>query len=98
MAFLQSVAFAAFFLEDQNFLAFSLFNDPGRHLGAFNSRLPNFDGIAFSYQQNIIQLQGIAYFTGKLFNPKTLTRCHLILFTAGTNNSVHFFLQHQNEK
>lgn len=97
MAFPQSVALTAFFLEDQNFLALALFNDLRRHLGACNGRLPYFDGIAFSYQQNIIELHGFAYFTGQLFNPKTLARCHLILFTAGTNNSVHFFLQHQNE-
>lgn len=98
MAFHQLVAFAAFFLEDQNLLAFALLNDLGRHLGACNRRLTNFHGLAFSYQQNIIQLHGISYLADKLFNPKMLACCHLILFTAGTNNRVHFFLQHQNEK
>jgi hypothetical protein len=91
MALLQRVTLTTLLFEDNDFFAFVLLNDGGRYLSALNNRLAYFDSLAISDHENIGKLYDIANLAGQFFNPQTISRCNLILFTTGTNNCVHAF-------
>jgi hypothetical protein len=95
MASLPAIAFAPFFLKNEDFLCLCLTHDPAGDLSIFDQRSADFHFVITADEQNVAQSNAVSHLTGKLFDSHEIPFSHAVLLSARTNYSVshHIFLK-----
>ena len=76
-------------LEDTDLLVTPVCKNFGFDAGAIDGGAPNSNLLAICDHQYLGQIDNVAGFTGKLFDPDTVSHTESVLFTACLNYCVH---------
>ena len=76
-------------LEDTDFLITPMREDFGLDAGAIDGGAPDCNLLAVCDHQYLGQIDNVAGFAGKLFDPDTVSHTESVLFTACLNHCVH---------
>ena len=83
------VLFSSFFLKDNNFIIFKIFDDNGVNLCLINKRSANQSFFPILDKKDFIKNYGRFFLETKFFNLKNVSLLNFVLFSAGFNNCKH---------
>src|SRR5690606_11627799 len=89
VALLLAIVLAATEFADLHFLVAALRHDFGGHFGAGNQRLADGDAVAVGDQQDVTDLQGVAFTGFDFLDAQQIAFFHAILLATGLDDCVH---------
>jgi hypothetical protein len=89
MSAAQAIAFATFFLENDDFFAPALVGDLGHDFDILKDGLADADVVAIGQQEHFSEIDSLANFTVQFFHPQHIAASHLILLAACSHYRIH---------